>query len=136
MNRFSAISFAVLTLAGTLTSDAFADGNYSESCTTTALLVGSDLQADCKRRDGSIRRSTIRLNDYIANDDGRLHWRRDGGFKASCGNVRLKGGIPLEGAPILTAGCMTRGGLITHPTIDLDEGIANVDGKLVYVGPE
>jgi CVNH domain len=136
MSRFSFISFAVLTLAGTLTSDAFADGNYSHSCRTTALLVGTVLEANCKKRDGSTHdRASINLNAYIANDNGNLVWRRDGNFKGSCGNVRLGGGIPFNGKPVLVATCLTIDGHLARPSINLDENIANIDGELVYVGP-
>jgi hypothetical protein len=136
MSRFAVISFGVLTLAGTLASDALADGDYSRSCRTTSLLVGTVVEAKCKRRDGSTNDgASINLNDYIANDNGKLVWRRGGNFKGSCGNIRLGGGIPFTGDPVLAATCLTRDRHLARPSINLDDNIANIDGELVYVGP-
>ncbi|HVK63742.1 MAG TPA: CVNH domain-containing protein [Polyangium sp.] len=121
-----------MTLVGTLASDAFADGDYHLSCTESRIVdLGRSklLVASCKRRDGSINTHTnILLELFIANDDGSMVWRRNGGFASTCVLPSLEGSK-------LRALCRKRDGSGVVSTIDLDENIANYDGKLEYVGP-
>jgi CVNH domain len=128
MYRFPVVSFVVLTLAGTLASDAFANGNYQNSCSNSTITFGTLLLADCKTRDGKMNRTAINLDRYIVNDDGSMVWRRNGHFGASCSHPDLDG-------PRLRAMCKTRDGRIAPASINLGENIANIDGKLIYVGP-
>lgn len=133
MYRFLFIWTAVLTLAGTLASDAFADGDFDRSCHNVGLIfpqnTGPTLVAECTKRDGTTETSGIVLTNLIANDNGHLVWRVGGGFSGSCQESRIRE------VPLLGAICTRNDGSPNPSTLNLAERIANLDGLLKYVGP-
>lgn len=115
-----------------------AGGDFSRSCkfislnahhhSTTAILT-----AYCRRRDGSYKKSSINLNNYITNTFGRLRWQRGGNFAKSCSNIGFDFPFSMHR---LTASC-EGGGSPNHTyssSVDLNAYIANIDGNLTYVG--
>lgn len=98
--------------------------SFSKSSSNLAL-DGTQLKARCKDRDGSYQYSSIDLNKYIVNTEGRLDWRPNGNFIASSRSVKLVGAV-------LRSECRTSGGDWIHTNIDLDEKIKNFNGKLIY----
>ena len=87
----------------------------------------SVLTANCRDSDGSYNVSTLDLNNWIANIDGSLRWAEDGKFYDSSKNTSLTDDVTLE------ADCRNVHGSYVSSTLNLDEKIANVDGKLVPV---
>ena len=87
-------------------------------------IDGCVLSADCQDLQGSYQPSTLNLNDYIANEDGSMVWRKGGNFWAS------SRGSSLTDPAILHAQCRKIDGNYASSQIDLDEKIANIDGKL------
>ncbi|XP_028416695.1 uncharacterized protein LOC114540885 [Dendronephthya gigantea] len=86
----------------------------------------SVLSADCQDLQGFYQPSTLNLNDYIANEDGSMVWRKGGNFWASSRNSSL------TDPAILHAECRRIDGSYASSQIDLDQKIANIDGKLTF----
>ena len=87
----------------------------------------SVLTANCRDSDGSYNVSTLDLNDWITNIDGTLRWAEDGKFYDTSKGTSLTDGVTLK------AKCKNVDGSYVSSTLNLDEKIANVDGKLVPV---
>lgn len=112
------------------------------------------LRAICTKANGLFVRSSINLDRYIGNRGGNLVWARNGNFTRTC--IRryfglnptpdqigvdpvLLGGQDRFGSnpstpPEVVASCLT--GKVGEPKrsrINLDERIANRNGRLVYI---
>ncbi|MDZ8227940.1 CVNH domain-containing protein [Nostoc sp. ChiVER01] len=121
------ISFGVFLIP---VKEALADGNFSNSCTNISLEARdysntAILRADCKRRNQSVNKASINLNDYIINNDGRLAWQNRGGFQQSCKNS--------VGVTTIYSFCKKRDGNLNLGFLNLNERIANIDGELKYI---
>ena len=93
------------------------------SCNVT--LNGTVLSATCKRADETTdSNSTLDLNQYIANNEGRLVPAQGGNFGASCDNIQLVNG------KILACTATKSDGSEVNAQIDLSTFIANNDGQL------
>jgi len=88
-----------------------------------------DLIAECRAISGEMRMSSVSLNRYLGNDDGRFVWVVDGGnFGASARSVRL-----IEDGKVLEAELRDRNGGWHWARVRLDERVGNNDGELIFV---
>ncbi|MDC3962887.1 CVNH domain-containing protein [Polyangium jinanense] len=136
MSRKFAISFAAVALTGLFAAGvADARGAFEDSCDSIRIFNHTNLSANCKMRNGNVHFGAhIDLNQYLANDDGRLVWRRGGNFGATCSNITVI--HPQIGR--MGATCRQRNGMTVFAFIQLGEHIANIDGNLTIVefGPQ
>ena len=88
-------------------------------------LDGTLLRAQCIDAHSEYQDSEIDLNQYIANVNGTLKWKSNGNFVKSSKKITVEGSV-LK--------CKTRNKFHQwHQTeLDLDEKIANCNGRLVY----
>jgi len=86
---------------------------------------GVTLLADCLNTRGQACRSQLDLNACVANIDGKLEWRKDGAFGHTARD------IAVGSNGVLTARCEKMDGTEVLSCLDLNERIANNDGKLV-----
>ncbi len=114
--------FAVVIAFNLFTSNASALGGFSRTC-REASVSGSSLKASCERANGGFNPTSIALNPYIGNIDGRFSWN-DRNFIETCRNTTLKSGSNLS------AECKKRDQNFVSTSINLDEHIANIDGNL------
>ncbi len=108
---------------------ALAGGGFSTSCSQVNLNHSSDgweLDATCRAKNQSLVNNHLPLNPHIANDDGNLVWRKNGGFSASAYRCNL-------GGANLTCYTFRRDGSYTLGSINLDDEIANYDGHLTVL---
>ena len=131
MNR-TAIKVALGSFALLLTSSALAAGDFTRSCRSIDLQRGSVLKATCKSISGRPSQSGIQLNDYIANINGNLRWRRNGNFILSSRRCDLDF---VAGVTVLHCDTQRWNGSWTSSWLTLDERIANINGRLQYQGP-
>jgi hypothetical protein len=97
---------------------------FSATCTDVHYINGM-LYATCKTGKGDTNFAAIRLGDLLANDNGALNWRQDGGFASSCYGIRIEHNRRLK------ATCPRIDGSESYMDIDLDEKINNLGGNLV-----
>lgn len=111
-------------------------GNYKDSC-KNMHVEGDILQAQCQRRDGSWRFTSIDYDECysdITNQNGRLtcgqrhhHMLPSGSYKQTCQDLSVHGDI-------LDAQCQKRNGEWRWSSIDFGDcygGIVNRNGTLV-----
>jgi hypothetical protein len=103
---------------------ALALGQFSRTC-QGSVVNGSTLSAKCQTTSGNFVPSSINLNPYIENVDGVLKWQ-SGNFIETCRSTAL------TGPSIMSAQCKTRAQQWVSTKINLDEHIANINGKLTY----
>ncbi len=102
-----------------------APSSYQQTCNNIAI-AGNVLSANCRRINGSFRRSSIVLQG-IENIDGNLtvtNPTRVSNYQQSCNNIRIQGNV-------LQANCRTRNGRLNRTSLVLN-GIENIDGILKY----
>jgi len=99
-------------------------GNFSQSCKDIEIH-GSELLASCRKVDGKFNPTSINLNPFIANVDGKLKWQPKN-FLESCFFPELFDNHTLK------AKCKTRVQDFVYTTINLDNHIANIDGNLRF----
>jgi hypothetical protein len=123
---FTAFLFSVFLAFNLLTGNAWASGQFSQTC-GDINLNGSTLTATCKKADGyAPSTSSIDLNQYIENIDGTLEWN-GAKFALTCNN------LGLVRTSTLRAECERADQVNTLGTyINLDEHIANIDGTLRF----
>ncbi|KAF3926261.1 hypothetical protein ABW20_dc0105278 [Dactylellina cionopaga] len=94
-----------------------------------AALKGRDIyiQAFCGDGHGGYPFTSVNVNDCIANDDGNLHWRKNGGFSGSC-SFDLSTGVQSNGA--LLVRCRKNNGSVAITGIFLNEHLVNRNGRL------
>ncbi|KAF9908002.1 hypothetical protein EC991_010350 [Linnemannia zychae] len=103
--------------------------SIKDTCTNLSLAADKHtLTASCISLDGSSKESSIDLNEFIGNDNGRFKW-------ASRDFINDDSVIhPLRDVTFLE-GFLKDGIGFVHPaTLDLAENIRNVDGTLTYIG--
>ena len=128
MNRM-AIKAAFGSAALLLTTSALAAGDFSRTCRHMDLRHGSVLEATCRSISGRPSQTGIQLNNYIANINGQLRWRRNGNFRASSRHCELDF---VSGVTVLHCDTQRRNGSWTSSSLTLDERIANINGALRY----
>lgn len=131
MNRI-AMKMAFGSFALLLTSSALAAGDFSRTCRDVDLHRGSFLTSTCKSVSGRPSQAGIQLNNYIANINGNLRWRRNGNFIASSRHCELDF---VSGVTVLLCDTRRANGSWTSSLLTLDERIANLDGALRYERP-
>ncbi|RPA77207.1 Cyanovirin-N [Ascobolus immersus RN42] len=120
---------SVMTL-GTLLVDTVHAGGWVASCNVPKTKYGGDtyeIKAYCKNKKGEYKWSTVNLDRCIANQDGIMVPRLNGGFSGSCDRRSL--GNPNN---LYTAECRTiKGGWdYRKSTLDMNTFMTNVDGVL------
>jgi hypothetical protein len=111
-------------------------GEFTLSCRNieyTHSFFGPSLKACCAP---NCQTTSIDLSKHITNDRGTLKWvERGGDYHISC--ARAQNIPPLDSngqRTILTLSCETgRGDERRITSVDLDEHIANRNGRLVYI---
>lgn len=107
-------------------------GNFSRTCTNINLdRMFGVLTACCEDGRGGCKEAEIELGKYLGNQNGVLLWGKNGAFQLTCGGYSLGSGADRAK---LTAQCTRGDGSISTTTKDLDEGISNNYGKLVWNG--
>ncbi|KKF96220.1 CVNH domain protein [Ceratocystis platani] len=99
----------------------------------------SHVNAKCQSDEGKYVPSSLNLNQYIGNFDGKLKWDVRGGFTESCFDCYLRRHSSWKQFTVLHCVCKRAGekGPVWFPSkteIDLDTSILNVAGELVAVG--
>jgi hypothetical protein len=103
------------------------------SLTSQNIMLDNDfnLAASCQRVDGSWLQTSISLNDLLQNQRGRFAWDKRGNFVATARNIRLG-----EFNTFLAAELIDEHGVWKDNLVDLDERIANHDGRLIFVASD
>lgn len=102
--------------------------SFSATTESHYLIDGHILQCRCKDDDGNWVESRLDLNQHIGNSDGWFKWDMQN-FSNSAQNLNLEGGHYLT-ADLPMAG----GGYRERQGIELNDRIANDNGRLVYRG--
>lgn len=121
---FATFFCAIFLTFNLLTGNAWATGEFSRTC-TNINVDGSTLTADCERINGSYNDTSINLDNFIGNIDGTLEWGYSE-FSLTCNEVGLAGSNRLR------AECRKRDQSPLGSYINLDEHIANIDGRLEF----
>ncbi|KAG9853442.1 purine and uridine phosphorylase, partial [Aureobasidium melanogenum] len=100
------------------------------SMTSRNIILDNDfnLVASCQCMDGSWLQTSISLNDLLENQGGHFAWNKRGNFVAAARNIRLS-----DYGMFLVAELVDNHGVWKDTRVDLDERIANHDGKLTFV---
>ncbi|KAH0320301.1 purine and uridine phosphorylase, partial [Aureobasidium melanogenum] len=100
------------------------------SMTSRNIILDNDfnLVASCQCMDGSWLQTSISLNDLLENQGGHFAWNKRGNFVAAARNIRLS-----DYGMFLVAELVDDHGVWKDTRVDLDERIANHDGKLTFV---
>ncbi|CAF0841604.1 unnamed protein product [Didymodactylos carnosus] len=85
---------------------------------------GCTLSATCQRTDGTKVPSSINLDEFIANNDGKLSKQNGGNFSASCDNIRV------DSSGRLTCTATKIDGSKVPAAINLNDCIGNFEGEL------
>ncbi|KAK6543498.1 hypothetical protein TWF694_000244 [Orbilia ellipsospora] len=105
-------------------------GGALRTCTNAgAVLKGKDIyvEAFCSDGHGGSPLASVDVNTCIANDNGNLHWRKNGGFSGSC-TIDLATGVQSNG--YLIARCRKDNGSTVITGIYLNDHLVNRNGKL------
>ncbi|WP_339382171.1 CVNH domain-containing protein [Aetokthonos hydrillicola] len=100
------------------------------TCRDVRINEGSVLEAQCPDNNNRLGTTSIQLNNYIANIDGRLIWRRNGNFRATSRSCEIGHNFP-------EMSCLSRrnNSKYVSSTIIVDERIFNINGILQYKTP-
>jgi|SRR6516165_6076594 hypothetical protein len=116
-----------------------ARGDFSKTCTNLNVQSAdfsntASLTAACTNQHGKSVSASINLNDLIADDqDGNMEWASHGHFQRSCLHSFIENPFDEPKPHNLAAFCLTAAGLEVQTDIDLDQHIANINGRLVFV---
>lgn len=125
--------FAFVMSLNFVVDQAIATGQFSRNCDKDNIEInGSTLSTKCQKINGDFQQTSIDLNQYIGNLDGKLSWG-DKGFSKTCKNIGVAQLLSTKQL-ILVAECQPAvGGDIYSPSeIGLDAHITNADGTLKY----
>lgn len=102
------------------------------SMTSYDMILDDDfnLVASCERVDGSRLKSSISLNSLLTKQGGIFAWDTRGNFVATARSIRLRF---KDHGTFLAAGLVDEYGVWKDTRVDLDQRIANHDGKLTFV---
>jgi hypothetical protein len=120
--------FACLISFNLIVDNASATGQFSKTC-DDINIEGSTLSATCQTIDGDYQETSINLDKYVGNLDGKLSWG-DHDFSQTCENVAVA--QSLKGEYQVAGKCKTKAGAYTQTELGLDARIANIDGNLQY----
>ncbi len=124
LSSITAICFSLfLAFAFVPAAPAFA-GNFSQTC-SDATISGSTLSANCQRRNGSYRDTSIDLDSQIGNINGTLE-NGDHNFSQTCRGIQLINGSIMDGE------CKTRDQRWVSTSLNLDGFVDNTDGVLKF----
>lgn len=99
--------------------------NFQETC-TNITLDGTTLTADCLVQTERFQKSSIDLNIYIGNQDGRLRVQ-DSKFDKTSSDIVLVDGH------LLMAKCTRKNKTQYISALDLNDYIGNIKGQLTFV---
>ncbi len=127
LTKFAIVSAALVAATGLTTGGARAQAasTYQMSCTHIGA-AGSTLFADCRRMDGSFKRTSIAIPG-IDNINGDLQFKGMGSpstFQDSCSNIGVAGST-------LVARCRRMDGSFKRTSIAIP-GVDNINGDLRY----
>lgn len=98
---------------------------FSDSTEKITITKGV-LSAQCKKADNKTSvQSSIPLNDYIGNVDGKLTWGGRG-FSHTAEDIHVTNGV-------LTAKLKNQAGKAAESKLDLNQHIQNTDGVLEVI---
>ena len=129
--KFSGITLTVIAPLLAFSQETFAQtgsfqpSSFQNSCNNTSI-TGNTLFATCRRRDGSPKKTSIRIRG-IANDNGNLVFiglNNASSFQRSCNRISITG----DG---IIANCRRRNGSYNTTAISIP-GIKNNNGNLTY----
>ena len=107
-------------------------GHFSRSSASIRLDKDYNLIAECRACNGHRKTSSIALNYWVTNCDGKLAWIKAGDAAGHFGNsarhVRL-----ADGGRCLEAEVRARNGSWKSDRLCLDEKIENMNGNLCMV---
>ncbi len=106
---------------------ALAKGDFTKSCLRITLDNGTLLEGFCRMNNGRYSQTGINLNNYIANVNGRLAWRRRGNYIATSQNCELD---YQSGRTFLHCDTRKANNTWTASSLDLDRHIVNTNGTL------
>ena len=120
-----AFLFAVAMSMSAFASQAWALGDFSQTCYNSSIS-GSTLSSTCYKADGfTPNYSSINLNSYIENVNGVLKWQPNN-YIETCR------GMGLVSNSYMAGDCKTRSQNWVGTEINLDDHIANINGVLTY----
>jgi hypothetical protein len=125
--------FAFVVSLNFVVDQAMATGEFSLSCDKDKIEInGSILSTSCTKSNGNSQETSIDLDKYIGNLDGKLSWS-DKNFSKTCKNIAPAQLLNTRQL-ILVAECQPAvGGDTYYPSeLELDAHIANIDGTLKY----
>lgn len=94
-------------------------------------LQSGELFGYCSNKAGTWLRTFIDLDSCIMNNFGKLSWLKNGGFSRSCHSITIPN-YGVDSTPSLVASCYIGGsGSTLRTSIELNEGLTNVDGRFV-----
>jgi hypothetical protein len=99
--------------------------SFSQSVSNISFNRGV-LQADCRRKDGTTKRSRINLDQFIANDNGILVVRPDGRFSQTCTDITISDGI------LHCLAQQSNSKFCSASQLDLNSFVKNNDGNLEW----
>ncbi|KAG0250474.1 hypothetical protein BG011_008320 [Mortierella polycephala] len=102
-------------------------GNFSQTSNRITLVDGHILSAHCRKANGEWNESKIDLNDFIGNEDGSFEWNGVN-FSQTARDTSLLLGDEAK----IVADLQSRDQHLKKSTLNLDERITNVDGRLVF----
>jgi len=107
---------------------------YADQFRATCGGIGYDntngkLSAVCLDGHAGENWSELDLSTGIANDNGVLTIRQNGGFFSSCEDVHIDVNM---GSVILHANCRNNQGTYVYTTVDINTAIGNSNGYLVW----
>ncbi|KAH7057118.1 Cyanovirin-N [Macrophomina phaseolina] len=100
--------------------------SFTKSSSTIAISEDSLLSAKCRACNGEWRESSIRLNDFLGNNDGSF-MLGDRDFSMTAKDIALE---QTEDASLLRATLRKRDGSWQDASVELDAFISNQDGEL------
>ncbi|KAJ7320959.1 Cyanovirin-N [Mycena albidolilacea] len=128
MCTFSAFGAPVEEITPTTNVERAADGGFVATCTNTSVNISNVvLTTTCRNSVGGLVTSSISLNSCIANANGQLVARFNGGFSASCPGVTF---IGTGTTATLIGQCHNNGGTLVTSSIDLNVVFTNNNGLL------
>lgn len=104
--------------------------SFDTSLSSRNMMLDGDynLVASCKCLDGSRLRSSISLNELLANQGGRFAWVTRGNFVATARSIRLD-----NRGTYLAAELVDQHGVWKDTRVDLEQRITIHEGKLTFV---
>ncbi|NJL10426.1 MAG: hypothetical protein HC908_10355 [Calothrix sp. SM1_7_51] len=123
--KFSGITLTIITPLLAFSQESLAQSSFASSCNNSSI-AGDTLSASCRTRNGSFKKTSIRIRG-ITNNNGNLvsvGRNRASNFQSSCNNIAIAGDT-------LSANCRRRNGSFNRTSIRVP-GIQNKKWHLSY----